>query len=44
LLPTVCSTVALMRGSLANNLTSMSHVVLHFFTETRWERILHLVK
>jgi signal peptidase I len=29
---------------LANNLGWMGHVVLHFFTETRWKRTLHLVR
>ena len=29
---------------LANNLAWMSHVILHFFTETRWKRTLHLVR
>jgi signal peptidase I len=29
---------------LANNLAWMSHVALHFFTETRWKRTLHLVR
>ncbi len=29
---------------IANNLTWMGHVALHFFTETRWSRTLHLVR
>jgi signal peptidase I len=29
---------------LANNLAWMAHVVLHFFTETRWDRTFHLTR
>lgn len=29
---------------LSNNLAWMTHVVLHFFTETRWSRTLHIVR
>jgi signal peptidase I len=29
---------------IGNNIAWIGHVVLHFFTETRWSRTLHLVR
>ena len=33
-----------LQTGLANNLAWMGHVALHFFTETRWERTLHIIR
>ena len=32
------------QGGIGNSLAWMGHVALHFFTETRWKRMLHLVR
>jgi signal peptidase I len=32
------------KTGIGNNLAWMGHVVLHFFTDTRWKRTLHLVR
>jgi signal peptidase I len=32
------------KTSFSDNIAWMAHVVLHFFTDTRWTRTFHVVK